>query len=113
MPSKGDDLDVAVACAITDNLSNVMFRYTEAGLTHPSNRTLTVPGTFNNSYIDVSEGMSSAQPTLSFEDAHLANVTVANGGQVGIVGGAEYKIAAIEPPGRGRTVLILRKIDGA
>jgi len=113
VPAKGDDLDAAVACAITDNLSNVEFRYTEAGMTHPSNRTLTVPGVFNNMYLETAEGMSNAQPTLSFEDEWLTNVVVGRDGQVGIVGGAEYKVAHMEPSGRGRTVLILRKIDGA
>ncbi len=111
MPSKGDDLDALISSNITEHLSNVKFRYSDKGETHPSSRTLTVPGVFNNAFMESSMGMSSSMPTLSFEDRLLTNKAVANGGQVGVVGGSEYTVAATEPSGRGRTLLLLRKVN--
>lgn len=110
MPSKGEDLDAAIASALTAHVSNVDFLFTQANQKHPSNSTEYLRGNFTNEYSELS-GMEDSVPVLSFESRLLSRYPIKRLDQVGIVGGLEYLVTGMRPSGRGRTLLTLSKRD--
>ncbi len=109
MPSKGDDLDAAIASEITEHRSNVKCVFTPKGSPHPSTASVCFRGIFDNAFLDNDNGRADKQPIVNYQDSLIPGALV--GGTLSVSGRGDYSVVELEPSGRGRTIMMLMKIS--
>ena len=77
--------------------------YTSKLFAHPSSQSETVPGIFDNEYIEI-EDVSSSRPVFMYESAQITSI--ARGDKL-TINSIVYTVRDFQPDGTGSTVLVL------